>query len=258
MMKIKGKMSSNLFTVEEHQTYYIYTVIIDVDKIGKNEVYLLKREKDKWEVEVEEDGTDEKVEYIIKIKKGDETVKGDFKVKRSNNTIEITKFEFNNDFYLFNQTLVKRDEKVKERISQLIKAILYLNRSIRARNELLHPKLLIVGFYNGTPYQSYKDRIMLTDQYEEIFEEKKETTKEDNEIRVVRRIVKLRKPVFLLKYNETKNNLVVKPIEEAENILIRNGDKENNELSQFLTSNHNASSKLHIFKSPEVEVRFSN
>jgi CRISPR-associated protein Cst2 len=239
MMTATGKIDPNLFTVEEHQTYYIYTVVIDVDRIGKNEVYLSKKED--WKVEIKE----EENKYKIEIKTNDKTV--NYEIKKINNGVKITKTELDN-IYLFTQAFNKYN-KVKKRIAQLIEAILYLNRNIKGRNETLHPKLLIVGLYNGTPYKSYKDRIMLTDEYEEVFEEKKETTENNDEIRVVRRIVKLRKPVFLLRGVSGKE---LKSIDEAENTLIGNNDSV---ISKFLNSNNNTS-ELHIFKAPEIEVRF--
>jgi len=250
MMAATGKMDPNLFTVEEHQTYYIYTVVIDVDRIGKNEVYLSKEEDNKWEVEIKEDGN----VYKIEIKKGDKAVKGTYEIKKSNNGVEITKSDLNN-IYLFTQTLADKDNKVKERIAHLIKAILYLNRNIKGRNEILHPKLLIVGLYDGAPYKSYKDRIMLTDESEEVFEEKKEKPKDnDNEIKVVRRIVKLKKPVFLLKGVSQQE---VEAIDKAEDKLVGNT---NNELSNFLScrGNNKPSEKVYMFKAPEIEVRFAN
>jgi CRISPR-associated protein Cst2 len=276
MIKSTGKVDPNLFTVEEHQTYYIYTVVIDVDRIGKNEVYLSKKEdkdKNKWKVEIKEEGGKYKIE--IKTNKTANIYEIE---KINNNGVKITKTELGN-IYLLTQTLTDKDNKVKERITQLIKAILYLNRNIKGRNETLHPKLLIVGLYNGTPYKSYKDRIMLTDEYEEVFEEKKETTENNDEIRVIRRIVKLRKPTFLLRGVSEKE---LKSIDKAEGTLIGNSvsekelesidkSKSNNELesidkaentdnnnsviSKFLNSNNNTS-ELYIFKAPEIEVRF--
>jgi len=123
------------------------------------------------------------------------------------------------------------------------------------KNWILHPKLLIVGLNAGTPYKSYKDRIILTDEYEEVFEEKKEKPEDnDNEIKVVRRIVKLKKPVFLLKGVSQQE---VESIDKAEEKLVGNT---NNEISNFLCyqANNQPSEKLYIFKAPEIEVRFSN
>jgi len=248
MIESTGKMDPNLFTVEEHQTYYIYTVVIDVDRIGKNEVYLSKKEGNKWEVEIKEDGNI----YKIEIKKGDNTVKGTYELKRSNNGVEITKSDLGN-VCLFTQTLVDRDNAVKHKVAQLIKSILYLNRNIKARTEILHPKLLIAGLYKNTPYKSYKDRIQLSDEYEEIFEEKEEPQGND-EVKIIRRVVKLKKPVFILKNIQNNNQQNIKLINEAETIMSSDNNSES-ALSKLFSSNSKLE-EIYIFKAPEVEIRF--
>jgi CRISPR-associated protein Cst2 len=251
MIESTGKMDPNLFTIEEHQTYYIYTVVIDVDRIGQNEVYLLKKEDNKekkWKTEVKEDGDVYKIEIEAKSK---ETVKGHYEVKRSNNGIVIAKSDLEN-VYLFTQRLVDRN-KVKDKIARLIKSILYLNRNIKGRNETLHPKLLIAGFYNGKPYKSYKDKIILSDQYEEIYEEKNESTK-DNEIRIVRKVVKLRKPLFKIVDSGITQERI-KTIDEAEKLLLEDGNQssENKSLISKLFSDGSLS-EIYVFRAPEVNV----
>ena len=57
-----GKMDINLFTVEEHYTYYVYTIVMDLDKIGENEVYFSAKD-DKWEITVDENDS----EYISEV-----------------------------------------------------------------------------------------------------------------------------------------------------------------------------------------------
>jgi CRISPR-associated protein Cst2 len=255
MIESTGKMDPNLFTVEEHQTYYIYTVVIDVDRIGKNEVYLSKEEENKWKVEIKEDGNGDKIEIKIKTKKGNNTVEDTYELKRSNNGVEITKCELkNNNVYILDQTLVNRNDVVKERIDKLIRSILYLSRNIKGRNEILHPKLLIVGMYKNIPYKSYKDRIILSDEYEEIFEERKESQGND-EIRIIRRVVKLKKPTFILKGIKVDQQNI-NSIDEAEAIIF--GDINNNRsegmLSKLLSSESNLK-EIYIFKAPEVEVK---
>jgi CRISPR-associated protein Cst2 len=258
MMATTGKMDPNIFTVEEHQTYYIYTVVIDVGRIGKSEVYLAKGE----ELKLMNNADETTIKKLSEIEQTDNKLI----LKDEGRTEEKSIPILDNVSANVNKPLEKvfqinyelNPTTSMERVKHLIKAILYLTRNIKGRNETLHPKLLIVGLYNGTPYKSYKDRIMLTDEYEEVFEEKKETTENNDEIRVVRRIVKLRKPVFLLRGvsgkepNKKSKNDKLKSIDEAENTLIGNN---NSVISKFLNSNNNTS-ELHIFKAPEIEVRF--
>jgi CRISPR-associated protein Cst2 len=250
MVKNVGKMNPNLFTVEEHQTYYIYTVVIDVDKIGKNEVYLSKKEGKNWEVEIKENNDT----YKIKIKIGEQ--ESTYELKRNDNSVEITKYELGN-VYILTQTLANKDDVVKERIAKLIKSILYLSRNIKGRNEILHPKLLIVGMYKNIPYKSYKDRIILSDEYEEIFEEKKESQGND-EIRIIRRVVKLKKPTFVLKGIKVDQQNI-KSMDEAETIIFGNINNNRNEdvLSKLFSSESNLE-EIYVFKAPEVEVRILN
>jgi len=264
MIEKTGKMDPNLFIVEEHQTYYIYNVVIDVDKIGKNEVYLSKKIDKNLEVKVEEDS--EKYKIIIKKKKdknNEENKEESYEVKKNSDKIKIEKKDLK-EIYCFIQTLVSNDENdknkiIKERIKQLIKSILYLNRDIKGRREILSPKLLIAGFYKNVPYKSYKDRIILSDEYEEIFGEKRES--EDNEVKIIRKMVKLKKPYFILKGMETQE---IKSIDDVakEDISSSSKEKEDNcllkEIDNIFSSNEEHLEKLLIFKSPEIEVRFES
>ena len=173
-----------------------------------------------------------------------------YEIKKTDNDIQVIKSDLGN-IWLFKQMFVNR-EKVKERINQLIKSILYLNRNIKGRNEILHPKLLIVGLYKNTPYKSYKDRIILSDEYEEMFEEKKESVGEE-EIKIIRRTVKLKKPIFILK-GVPKTDIL--SIDEALNTLCNIKEGLNNELTRFYSTDGNPLEKLFIFKVPEIEVGF--
>ena len=227
------KMDPNLFTVEEHQTYYIYTVVIDVDKIGKNEVYLAKK-GDKWKADVVWD--DEKKIEITKSK--ERTAYAEF-----DKDVEIQYELLNGTMHKFEYKL-KSSDVTKQRILNIIRAILYLNRDIKARKEILHPKLLVLGIYKGVPYQSYKDRIILTNEYEEIYEEIPEQTKNGG-IRIKRRIVKLQKPVF-----EILGDIPSEPqILDTEQIVGKNSIINNLWKEKEL-------SEVYVFHAPEIEVRY--
>jgi len=273
MIENTGKIDPNLFTIEEHQTYYIYTVVIDVDRIGQNKIYLLKKQgKDQKDKDNNENTDDEQSADNIKGKKGKKgnksgvTVKeegskyvingiegeGELTIEKKNNDREVTYIEKDN-VHIFSQTLTDRGNGVKSRIANLINSILYLNRNIKGRNEILHPKLLIAGFYHGKPYKSYKDKIILSDQYEEIYEEKNEPTK-DNEIRIVRKVVKLRKPLFKIVDSGITQERI-KTIDKAEKLLLEdsNQSSENKSLISKLFSDGNLSD-IYVFHAPEINV----
>ncbi len=86
------------------------------------------------------------------------------------------------------------DDKKIERINQLIDVILTLKRQIKGEREDLSPKILVVGLYNNTPYESFKDRLALADEYEEESTQTEE--KVENGTKIIRRIVKTNKPKF--------------------------------------------------------------
>jgi len=251
MIESTGKMDPNLFTIEEHQTYYIYSVVIDVDKIGESDVYLAKDEK--LEIMNEANKKTLKLKEIEQkdknlILKGEDKREIPVKLKDSVDLCVDKSLEkvFRINYKLSSTTQI-------ERIKQLIKSILYLNRNIKGRNEILHPKLLIAGFYNGKPYKSYKDKIILSDQYEEIYEEKNES-KNDNEIRIVRKVVKLRKPLFkIIDSGITRER--IKTMDEAEKLLLGDSNRSSEDkpaLSKLFSDGD--LSEIYIFRAPEVNV----
>ncbi|MGC9079942.1 MAG: type I-B CRISPR-associated protein Cas7/Cst2/DevR, partial [Nanopusillaceae archaeon] len=148
--------------------------------------------------------------------------------------------------YMINFSLKDKNKK-QERIIQLIKSILYLKRDIKGRQEDLTPKLLILGLYNNHPYLSFKDKILLTNEYEEIYEEETVTT--DNVVKINRRIVKFNKPVFeiLSAFNELEK----KQLKEDEILDIIN------KIERFLDDN-NTNKRIILAHSPEIEVKIQN
>jgi CRISPR-associated protein Cst2 len=224
------KMDPNLFTIEEHQTYYIYTVVIDVNKIGKDVIYRKKDEKEDIKI-IEKEGN-----KIIKLK--DKEIILDPDIEANIEEVEkLIKINFS----------LKDKNKKQERIIQLIKSILYLKRDIKGRQEDLTPKLLILGLYNNHPYLSFKDKILLTNEYEEIYEEETVTT--DNVVKINRRIVKFNKPVFeiLSAFNELEK----KQLKEDEILDIIN------KIERFLDDN-NTNKRIILAHSPEIEVKIQN
>ncbi len=237
-----GNIDPNPFTVEEHQTYYIYTVVIDVDRIGKNEVYLANKEGSNWEVDVEWDSNKK-----INIKKAkNKEVIGEY--SDFDSEIDI-KYEDLGNIHKFIHEVKNVESLKKEKIKNLIKAILNLNRDIKARKEILHPKLLVLGLYEGE-YKTFKDRIRLSNTCEEIYEEEiVKDGKNENKTKVIRKVVKLQKPVFEIVGKENfKNwgNSQPEIINEEE--ITGNGKG----IEKFLANNGNG---IYVFRSPETEVR---
>ncbi|MBE8538704.1 type I-B CRISPR-associated protein Cas7/Cst2/DevR [Geoglobus acetivorans] len=231
-----GEMTPNPFTSEEHQTFYQYSIVIDVDRIGEIEVYLQKRgeigltdEKEKWKVDTVQK-SENGIEIKLRTKKGEKVLS---QVKEcSSDIVELEKV------YLLRYRL--NDGKVvKDRIIQLIKTILNLKRSIKGREEDLTPKLLIVGIYNKHPYKTFRDKILLKDEYtEESYDEIIEEEQDGKKIVKVKHVIsKSKKPVFEIaglgnaECKELQENDVLDFVEK-----LFNGDEELSEVKVFYDS----------------------
>ncbi len=201
MRKRFGKMEPNPFTAEEHITYYQYSVVVDVDNVGEIEVYFKEDSKVKLG-----DNTEWTVKEVVERDKI--TVKLNTKSNKSKEIVQIDgveKLGFNkldkNKLILIKYSLKKEsnNDPVKERICELINAILNLKRSIKGRDEDLSPKLMVVGIYKNRPYRTYKDEIALVDEYvEEEYDEIEEKTLENGgrSIKVRHKMSKSKKPIF--------------------------------------------------------------
>lgn len=199
MRKKLGDMKPNPFTAEEHETFYQYTVVVDVDNIGEVEVYINKGSEinfkdDKWKIsEIQLDDT-----VIVRLEKGKK--KESDQVNQSENVKKLDSIELENNLVLIKYSLKKEGaDPVKERVTELLKAILNLKRSIKGREEDLSPKLLIMGVYKDKPYQTYKDKITLLDEYvEEEYDEIEETPTSNGGrlVKVRHKTTKSRKPKF--------------------------------------------------------------
>ncbi len=163
-MKVSGKISPNIFNSEEHYTFYQYTVVIDVDRIGVVDVFVNKYDGNKYPVA---DGIKRDVKAISSGSKKTQL----FHIK----------FEFDGDLDAFR----------KDRIKRLIQALLNLKRSIKGRVEDLSPVLFVLGIYKKAPYRTYRDSIKLLgeESEEEVDEiiEREEGGKKIYEVRHVKR-----------------------------------------------------------------------
>ena len=173
--RLTTKLEPNLFTTEEHHTYYLYTVVVDVDRVGKFSVFTTKQKdveavKQLMDIENEDNelikgrmnltipnGSTISVDVMITpiYKPEDEASRGK---KGKGKQKEPVLYEIQYDL----------GENVrKERVLKLVEAVLELTRNIKGRSEKLKPKLLVLGIYKNKPYDTYKDRIQLVGEYEE-------------------------------------------------------------------------------------------
>ena len=236
--KYKGSLEPNPFTAEEHETFYQYSIVIDVDNVGELEVYLSDKSEienidGKWKIsEIKPD------ENILKIEKGSGKNKEIEEIKNENNR-KITNIE---DIYTLNFSSEDKDKKTT--IKNLIKSIMNLKRSIKAREESLSPKVMIVGIYENNPYQTYKDKICLLDEYvKEEYDEIEEIPSSDGKriVKVKHKITKSKKPTFEIS-GINQNDIV----NDEKDII--------NFINEFLNSNE-SKSEIKIYQSSNIEIK---
>lgn len=198
MRKRHGEMKPNPFTAEEHETFYQYSVVVDVDSIGEIEIYIAEGSdvtvaEGKYKLEgIERVSSLNGEGLLIQLKKGRNK-----KEILQSEKVELLEFEKIDKVYRIRYRL-KDEEKIKERIRSLLKTVMNLKRTIKARNEDLSPKLLVLGLYRDSPYRTFKDRIALLDEYtEEEYDEIEEQETDKGRILRVKHVTnKQRKPVF--------------------------------------------------------------
>lgn len=246
MRKVYGEMKPNPFTAEEHETFYLYSLVIDLDEVGKLDVFLtlgsditLGRDENGKEIKAKiEDVVSEgnRVKFILKDGKSKEELVQSEKVT-------LDTFEkINNKLVHIRYSL--SPEEQRKRIENLIKGVLSLKRSIKGREEDLRPRLLVLGIYKDKPYQTFKDKIQLVDEYtEEEYDEIERETKDGKEvIRVKHRISKSRKPVFTISGLQEAE---IKELSESEVLGLVNK----------LFDTEDKLEEVKVFKDTSVEVR---
>jgi len=265
LRKTKGDMKPNPFTSEEHKTFYQYSVVVDIERIGEIESYLQIKAADKKELTFAI--TDNKLNlFTIDRKKKERknilslTIEGDSynlaeiilpitqsqvsqQIDKSSEQIKsLMKFNSESEVIVWKYKLKEKSQE-KERIKNLIEAILNLHRSIKGRDEDLSPKLLILGLYKDTPYRTYRDKIILKDEYTE--EEYDEIITEENDGKIMRKIIhkvsRSKKPIFEIVDGEFEEITLDKVADKVKNFI------EN--------SNTNNSSETYLAYTPEIEVK---
>ncbi len=236
MRKVTGGMDPNPFTAEEHETFYSYSVVVDLDRIDMVHVYLSKEKFNEFLKITRSNGGDITFELRYKVKEKNRTVtksksfsykqnsditltkivvpfkKDDDKLKVSKDLEDMVEFAENSNVLILEYKI--KEENVKERVTELLKSILYLKRSIKGREEDLSPKLMVVGVYKNKPYKTFKDKIALVDEYceeeyDEIIEEPLENGKK---VKIVHRVSKSKKPLFEIKIDAEKEELTEKGV----------------------------------------------
>jgi len=269
MRKAYGEMSPNPFTSEEHETFYLYSLAMDVDEVGKVEVFLSKtikegkNKKTLSKANITKEGDNIVFEFIYGKEKKASTQRFTFegskyggKIKISNITLPLPEKQVQIDSELRDIVscepslevavirYVLEDKYIQDRITNLVKAVLNLKRSIKGREEDLRPRLLVLGIYNDASYQTFKDRIQLIDEYSEEEYDEIEEREEDGKkvVRIKHVVSKSRKPIFQImglsgdidvaELNESAVLSAVEKLFQGERL-----------------------SEVKIFKDPSVEVR---
>ena len=219
-LKKSGKMSPNIFNSEEHYTFYQYTVVIDVDRIGTVDVFLKKfDEKTRvWE------GANREIKPLPEGAKKPE--------------LYHIKFELKGDL----------EEARKKRIKSLINALLNLKRSIKGRVEDLSPVLFVFGLYKDRPYKSYRDSIdllneLISEEMDEVVE-REENGKKIYEVRHITR--KTVRPKFRI--SGVKVEAMEYDVSKLDSIL---------SLVDKLFESQSSLEEVRIYHKPNVEVVFS-
>lgn len=290
MRKFRGDMPIDPFTSEEHETFYQYTTMIDVNSVGNLEVYLAKKIKEKStektissiQIQRKETSTDFEISYgrnkHLKFahKNNSEPKTSISKIilpfKSDDSKVKILGIE-SSEIIEYNENLgamiikYKLDEdNIKERVKNLINAILNLNRSIKGRYEDLSPKLMILGVYKDQPYKTYKDKIALLDKYvEEEYDEIEESPLENGGklLKVRHKTIKSRKPIFeiiglnnALELDEKKVFGCINHLFEDKNDSQEEATKKNEKSDSDNEYAPKGCEEVTIFHDPSIKVEF--
>jgi CRISPR-associated protein Cst2 len=193
VMKRAGGTGSNPVTIEEKKDFYVYNVVIDVNRVGK--------------YPIEEHG---------KQKIG--------------------------DIYVDN-------EKIVERILELVETIFNLKREIKGRMEDLSPWLIVCGLYNNGKYETYMDKIELEKHH--IYKIKTTTMKkEENDGKKVEEIES-----EILERDAPKFKIDIKG---ETGTLVDDKEKIKSKIKEFLENKNDSSILIYKKESVQIEPEFKN
>ena len=248
MRKVYGEMKPNPFTAEEHETFYLYSLVVDLNEVGTVDVFVtlgsdvtLGRDQENKEIKMKiEDVVNEngRIKFILKNKKEKKELVQSEKVKLE--SLE----KINNKLVHIRYSLPPEEQK--KRIEKLIKSVLSLKRSIKGREEDLRPRLLVLGVYKNTAYQTFKDRIELIDEYsEEEYDEIEEREENGKKVVRIKHVVsKSRKPIFGV--SGLSEGTTVGNLSESEVLSLVN---------RLFEVEGDGFAEVKVFKDPSVEVR---
>lgn len=280
MRKVYGEMKPNPFTAEEHETFYQYSIVVDIDEIGKVDVFIklgsdvsIGRDDKNKEIKMKIENVEEvEIEGVKKVKftlkKGKrqkkETPSQEEEIKeilQSEGVILETYDKINKNLVHIRYSIPS--EKQKERLVQLIRAVLNLKRSIKGREEDLRPRLLVLGIYKNAPYQTFKDRIELIDEYsEEEYDEIEEREEDGKKVVKIKHVVsKSKKPIFKIAGLSGD----IGDIEDLKKVFDHN-NKENSEnklevlelINKLFDASTKELSEVKVFKDPSIEVKLES
>lgn len=246
MRKVHGEMKPNPFTAEEHETFYLYSLVVDVDEVGTIDVFVtlgsevtLGRDEKNKEIKMKiEDVINEngRTKFILKNKK-------ETRELLQSEKVELESFERINNKLVHIRYSLSPEEK-KKRVERLVRGLLSLKRSIKGREEDLRPRLLVLGIYNDASYQTFKDRIQLIDEYSEEEYDEIEEREEDGKkvVRIKHVVSKSRKPIFQM--TGLSGDIDVAELNESAVLSAVEKLFQGERLSE-----------VKIFKDPSVEVR---
>ncbi|AIU70031.1 CRISPR-associated protein [Thermococcus eurythermalis] len=246
MRKVHGEMKPNPFTAEEHETFYLYSLVVDVDEVGTIDVFVtlgsevtLGRDEKNKEIKMKiEDVINEngRTKFILKNKK-------ETRELLQSEKVELESFERINNKLVHIRYSLSPEEK-KKRVERLVRGLLSLKRSIKGREEDLRPRLLVLGIYNDASYQTFKDRIQLIDEYSEEEYDEIEEREEDGKkvVRIKHVVSKSRKPIFQM--TGLSGDIDVAELNESAVLSAVEKLFQGKRLSE-----------VKIFKDPSVEVR---
>ncbi len=159
------KMDINIFTREEHDTFYGYTVAIDVNRIGEYTIYapesLLKKFLDE---KYKEDANKSKEKG-----KNKEDIMKELENFLKEHEIDGINIEKDKLDKVIKIKYKLTDSKKEIRIKNLIQAILNATREIKGSTSSLKPYILVLGLYKDS-YDTQLDRIKLEREYQQVKE----------------------------------------------------------------------------------------
>lgn len=217
----------NLFNPEEHYSFYVYNVTIDINRVGVFDPHelpiteLVQKIIDSNKIE------DLKKRFDIRTRKPPNEKANDPKEKNKLKKAIIKKLRNDPNFSELKKELTEnhslKDDEKQKRLKSLLKAILYLKRNIKGRREDISPWLIIGDVYEGSCYDTFIDKISLLKEHKTQIERKEKPLASDPDtIEISYLEQKFDEPVF--KIRETSGNIISKCLYVAPGVNLQDCD----------------------------------